>query len=167
MKVGLQIVKGDATLPKFTTNDPAELRVIIHVCNNLNRWGKGFVVPLGDRYPAAKNIYLKSASQNGYHELGSITYCQIDPTLMVVNMVAQKGISKDPLTGEMPIRYPALIECLRKIRQIFNDEFKGKTVSIHMPKIGCGLAGGDWDVVSEIINAELVVHGYSCVVYVL
>lgn len=162
----LELVKGDATLPKFTTTDTLnETRIIIHICNDINRWGKGFVVPLGDRYPSAKSIYHSSASQSGYQELGSISKSNINPSLTVINMVAQRGISKDRDTGEPPIRYYALRQCLQKIRELVALEFTTRTVSFHMPRIGCGLAGGDWNIVSKIITEELVVHGFQCVVY--
>jgi hypothetical protein len=162
----LEIIKGDATLPKFTTTDTLnETRIIIHICNDINRWGKGFVLPLGDRYPSAKAIYHKSASQAGYHELGSISHSTINPSLAVINMVAQRGISKDRITGEPPIRYDALRQCLQKIRELVTLDFPTRTISFHMPRIGCGLAGGEWTIVSEIITAELVTYGFQCVVY--
>jgi hypothetical protein len=163
MQGGLEIIKGDATMPRHVTADPNELRVILHICNDINRWGKGFVVPLGDRYPAAKDIYLKSASPSGYHQLGSITHAQIVPTLLVVNMVAQHGIMRDKVTGEPPIRYAELRKCLARVRELLDGK---QPVSLHMPKIGCGLAGGDWNVVSDIINSELVAFGHACTVYV-
>lgn len=166
MEKKLQIVIGDATLPEFTTPDKSDVRIIIHICNDINRWGKGFVLPLGDRYPAARLTYLKSAAQTGYHELGSITHCPIDPTLSVINMVAQRGITKDPKSKEPPIRYPELIRCLQKVRSLLASDYADRKVSIHMPKIGCGLAGGDWNVVSEIIDSELVAHGLDCTVYI-
>ncbi len=162
----LETIKGDATLPKFTTADTLnETRIIIHICNDINRWGKGFVLPLGDRYPSAKTAYHNYASQAGYQELGSISYSTINPSLTVINMVAQRGISKDRTTGEPPIRYDALRQCLQKIRELVASGFPTRTVSFHMPRIGCGLAGGDWNTVSKIITEELVAYGFQCVVY--
>ena len=70
--------------------------------------------------------------------------------LFVVNCYTQfmyginhtDGISK-------PLDYEALTLCMRKINHIF----KGKHIGL--PKIGCGLAGGDWNGVKEIIKNEL------------
>ena len=33
-----------------------------------------------------------------------------------------------------------------------------------MPRIGCGLAGGDWEVVSKIVEEELVLPGLAVMV---
>jgi hypothetical protein len=42
----------------------------------------------------------------------------------------------------------------------------GVVPSIHMPRIGCGLGGGDWSVVEEAILATLVdIYGLSVTVY--
>lgn len=48
-----------------------------------------------------------------------------------------------------PVDYEAITLCMRKM----NHEFKGKHIGL--PKISCGLAGGDWSKVSEIIKKEL------------
>jgi len=45
--------------------------------------------------------------------------------------------------------YDALRMCMRKI----NHEFPGRKIGL--PKIGCGLAGGDWNIVQGIIEDEL------------
>jgi O-acetyl-ADP-ribose deacetylase (regulator of RNase III) len=48
-----------------------------------------------------------------------------------------------------PLDYEALALCLRKI----NHSFKGLRVGL--PKIGCGLAGGNWGKVKSLIQSEL------------
>jgi hypothetical protein len=37
--------------------------------------------------------------------------------------------------------------------------------SVHMPRIGCGLAGGDWEVVRQVVEEELVRAGVPVTVY--
>jgi len=37
--------------------------------------------------------------------------------------------------------------------------------SVHMPRIGCGLAGGDWNVVESIINRTLTLRDVDVTVY--
>lgn len=155
----LSYVMGDATLPPLT--DPKELRVIAHVCNTVNKWGKGFVVPLGQRYPGARTAYLKAASQAGKHLLGSVTWHLEDKTLLIVNMVAQEGIKG---RGGPLIRYDALAECLKRTVQLIQEK-AAPYVSVHMPRIGCGLGGGDWKTVEAIIKRELCPHVSRCVVY--
>lgn len=47
------------------------------------------------------------------------------------------------------VDYSALALCMSKL----NQEFSG--MSIALPRIGCGLGNGDWEVVREIYEAEL------------
>jgi len=70
--------------------------------------------------------------------------------LYVVNAYTQywHGRNKPNDVG-IPLDYDALRLCMRKI----NHNFKG--LHIGLPKIGCGLAGGDWEIVSKIIEKEL------------
>lgn len=61
--------------------------------------------------------------------------------LVVVNMYTQFMYGKNHQDGvEKPLDYEALTLCLRKMNHIF----KGKHIGL--PKIGCGLAGGVWDI---------------------
>lgn len=50
---------------------------------------------------------------------------------------------------QTPVDYDAITMCMRKINHIF----KGKHIGL--PKIGAGLAGGDWNIIENIIRAEL------------
>lgn len=38
-------------------------------------------------------------------------------------------------------------------------------VSVHMPIIGCGLAGGSWDQIEPILSHELSTFGVKTIVY--
>lgn len=48
----IDYVHGDATLPTEGA------RVLAHICNDVGRWGKGFVVLVGKAYPMARAEYL-------------------------------------------------------------------------------------------------------------
>lgn len=73
-------------------------------------------------------------------------------------MIGQHGIYNQGATP--PIRYQALRECLGRVRAFAQAE----KASIQMPRFGCGLAGGEWGVVSQIIEDELVQHRCSVTV---
>ena len=80
-------------------------------------------------------------------------------SIWVANMIAQDGIySKN---GVPPIRYTALRVCLEKL--VIKAEEMG--ASIHCPRIGCGLAGGKWRFIEEIINDTLVKNNIAVSVY--
>ncbi len=59
------------------------------------------------------------------------------------------------------LRYSALQSGLRLIA----NKAKEIGASIHMPRIGTGAAGGDWGVIQEIIEDELVRLGIVVIVY--
>jgi hypothetical protein len=74
-------------------------------------------------------------------------------------MVAQRGIK----TGSQgpPIRYPAVDACLAKV----GDAALALGASVHMPRIGCGLAGGKWEEIEPLIAKNLTARGVEVTVY--
>lgn len=156
-------LKGDATSPEnFLKNTSIastkpQLHVVMHVCNDANYWGKGFVLALSDRWPALKQIYHANSK-----ELGTGLLVKIDNGLIVYNMIAQHGIRN--VVNIPPIRYEALQSCLDYLLSYLKlcNDFE---VRIHAPRIGCGLAGGKWSVVEGLIQRTLVDNGYGVYVY--
>lgn len=167
--------KGDATRPVVTNGYP----VIVHICNDVGGWGKGFVLAVEKRFPWAKNAYKgwykESAGErtltfpefgskgdrvirvyeSGNFELGEWQLVQSD-SIAIANLIAQQGINwRDNVP---PIRYKALRKTLAELAESLNGD-----VSIHMPRIGCGLAGGNWEHVESIIEETL--KGFDVNVY--
>ena len=145
----IQIIKGDATEP---IKKPA---IIAHICNTAGRWGRGFVVPLGEKYPMAKSAYLSLPE----YTLGKIQVINCGNDIVVVNMIAQYGIF--PMNGIPPIRYDAVRQCLIKVHNKALLECR----SVHMPKIGSGLAGGDWKTIYKIIQDIFDTFGVDVYIY--
>lgn len=149
-------LKGDATQPKI--KDKNEIRLILHICNDIGKWGKGFVLALSRKWNNPKDSYLNSEKK-----LGTISCCWVkdkisDTSIGVINMIAQHGIKSK--YNNTPIRYDALEECLKVISTItipyLIDYYKVKIdVSVHMPRIGCGLAGGEWSKISVLLEKYL------------
>jgi O-acetyl-ADP-ribose deacetylase (regulator of RNase III) len=75
-------------------------------------------------------------------------------------MIAQRDIRPDK-DGLPPIRYAFVSECLERVRQFA----KRQNASVHMPRIGCGLAGGQWTEIEEIVNDNLIAHEIETTVY--
>lgn len=160
-------VRGDviATVTTVTTTtttilplvDVPDLNIVMHICNDANFWGRGFVVALSNKWPALKEIYHSNSKV-----LGSGLLVKIDNSLIVYNMVAQHGIKT--VNSVPPIRYDALEQSLQYLLSYLKlcTEFK---VKIHAPRIGCGLAGGKWSIVEDIIQRTLVDHGYQVYIY--
>lgn len=149
-------VHGDATQPVGEGN-----KLICHIVNNIGAWGRGFVLSLSKRYSAPEDYYRRWATGECVTPfcLGQIQLVEISTTLYVANMLAQDGIrSKDNPT---PIRYGALNQCLERV-QVFCAIYN---CSVHMPRIGTGLGGGDWSEIEPIINECLTHYGIPVTVY--
>lgn len=78
----------------------------------------------------------------------------------MANLIGQHKINKDE-NGNAPIRYEAILEGLEKVRQFVID----KNATVHMPRIGCGLAGGTWDKIEPLINKSLLENEIETYVY--
>lgn len=141
----IQNIKGDATAPV----SGYDYVVIMHCCNDINRWGKGFVVPLGEKYPEAKKSFLLDRNP----PLGKVSFIRSD-NVIIANIIGQHKIWK--IDGVPPIRYEALEEGFKHVqRAVSKIQASGKTVAVQFPLIGCGLAGGTWDVVSNLIESNI------------
>lgn len=160
--MSINYVKGDATNP---IGD--DTKIIVHICNDIGGWGKGFVVAISKRWKEPEKEYRKWFKEKECQEthknfgLGNVQFVQVSEKLWVANMIAQKGIRKKQNTGEPPIRYEAVKEGLQKVKQFAIE----KKASIHMPRIGCGLAGGEWEKIESIIQEELVDNNIIVVIY--
>ncbi|MFI6560631.1 Appr-1-p processing protein [Streptomyces sp. NPDC050534] len=149
-------IRGDATTPSVKG-----VKVIAHVCNDLGGWGKGFVLALSRRWPepeAAYRAWHRGRAANDFG-LGAAQFIQVEPYVWVANMIGQRGTR----TGSkgVPVRYEAIDAALAKLA----DKALELGASVHMPRIGCGLAGGRWSRVEPLITERLVRRGVKVTVY--
>lgn len=97
----IQYLKGDATNPIGDDH-----RVIVHVCNDLGKWGKGFVLAISKHWPKPEQVYKDSFKQEPKPLLGDVQFVQVDESLTVVNIIGQHGVrSPRSKTALAPIRY--------------------------------------------------------------
>ncbi len=141
-------IKGDATRP---VGDG--LKMIVHICNDVGAWGAGFVLALSRQWAAPEICYRNwkrgIVDTNVPFELGQIQNVRVERDIWVCNLIGQHGLMFDGETP--PIRYDAVRIGLRRL----NGDALALGASIHMPRIGCGLAGGTWDRIEPIIQQEL------------
>jgi len=132
-------VTGDATYPIGDGN-----KLLVHIVNNKNEWelGLGFVLALSKKWSAPEFAYRMKKK----HDLGEVQFVRVTDKIIVANMVAQHGVKKS--ASDKPIRYDALRRCLVNV----NDMAIQTNSSIHGPRFGAGLAGGDWMEIEKIIN---------------
>ncbi|MEU4427958.1 macro domain-containing protein [Actinoplanes sp. NPDC024001] len=155
--VPLQIIKGDATSPQA-----AGPKIIAHVSNDIGGWGKGFVIALSRRWPEPERAFRQWHRERAGNDfgLGATQLVPVAADLWVANMVGQRGIRTARSTG-VPIRYPALERCLHALA----GHAVRLKASVHMPRIGCGLAGGKWERVEPLIVTALCARDIPTVVY--
>lgn len=158
---GYREVNGNLiTLAKQGTFD-----TIIQGCNCFCTMNKGFAQLMKINFSADKLPLEHSSLSGDINKLGQIDYenIQITPslsnientTLTIVNAYTQYYWGED----RRHFDYDAFTLCLKKINYIF----RGKNIGL--PKIGTGLAGGNWDVIKEIIQLELKDCNVTVVIY--
>jgi len=150
-KVKIQYLIGDATEPEG--EGP---KIIAHICNDEKKWGAGFVLALSEKWKKPEIVYLGNDL-----ELGDVQFIHVDRAMWIANMVAQKGVKTK--SNKVPIVYSALTEALDKVADFAIEE----GASVHGPRFGAGLAGGDWNKIEYIINDTLIRKGVPVFIYTL
>lgn len=176
----INYIEGDLFEYIKADQEPSPI-IIPHVVNNKGSWGSGFVVPLGQHFPASKDAYLEwhqylsngkshkttyknfSTSQlaplsdlnNG---LGDTQIIKINNKIYVANMMAQV------LGTDRPLYYNHLARCMdsvaKQARQL-------AAVRIVCPSFGSNRAKGDWRFITELITDCWIKIGIPVTVFYL
>jgi O-acetyl-ADP-ribose deacetylase (regulator of RNase III) len=154
----------------------AKFDVIAHGCNCHSNMGAGIAPQMARAFGADKFEMERWGStieklgcidfetfvlgENAIWSLDDADNKKNEPELSVVNAYTQFNYGRNHADGTAkPLDYEALTLCMRKINKVF----KGKHIGL--PKIGAGLAGGDWEVIKKIIQTELLDCKVTVVVY--
>ena len=116
--------------------------LIVHGCNCFNEMGKGFAGQIKYNYPAAYEADCKTEAGD-QNKLGTCSVAIIDDSLIVINAYTQFKYK-----GRHNIDYDAVRDVFRTIAEIYPEE------KIGIPKIGTGMAGGNWSIIRRIIDEE-------------
>lgn len=155
--MSINYVKGDATSSQTDGN-----AVIAHVCNDLGKWGRGFVLAISKKWKEPERQYKAWFGGQAKPGLGEVQFIEVSKTTTVANIIGQHGIrSPKNKTAPAPIRYDAVSDGLARVA----DFALSKSASVHMPRIGCGLAGGTWEEIEPIIKECLTSKGIEVFVY--
>lgn len=143
----IHYIIGDATDPRGFGN-----KLIIHVCNNKGAWGGGFTGSLSHKWKQPEYYYRRKRR----HILGDVQFVQVKDenrhNIIVANMIAQVLGDK---TG-VNLRYVSLYKCLIAV----NEYAIKHNCTIHAPRFGAGLGGGDWNLIEQKINRAIDVPIY-------
>jgi len=153
----LVVIKGDATSPVMASED--ERVIVPHVTNDEGGWGAGFVVALSRKWSEPEAAY-RSDFQIGRARGGEMTLVKVPVKgLMIANMTAQHSYKSDK--NPRPLNYLWLAKCMDKVA----TEAVNLGASIHCPKFGSDLAGGDWDFIMLMIQDIWLARGINVTVY--
>ncbi|MDA3854977.1 MAG: macro domain-containing protein [Candidatus Woesearchaeota archaeon] len=131
--------------------------VIAHGCNCFCTMGAGIAKDIRKNFKEAYSADLQT-SRSDYLKMGNYSK-GYKSDLWVINAYIQYYYGQNSPGCNQSLDYEALTVCLRKI----NQEFFGQHIGL--PQIGCGLAGGDWNKVKEIIQKELINCNVTVVIY--
>lgn len=173
----IQYLTGDAT--RGLAED--ESGVLVHICNDIGAWGSGFVLAVSARWPEPEERYRAWSRESrrrraqfeigpgeirsGQMGLGEVQFVKVsaedEPLVVVANVVGQAGVRG---SGDgPPIRYEAVRAGLDRVA-----EFCAKRgIGVVMPRIGAGLAGGEWSRIEAIVRETLCERGIGVRVYTL
>lgn len=106
----------------------------------------GVAGQIAKKWPRVREAYIDKFNKTGWN-LGDIQICFATDDLelpLIVNVATQTKFGYD---GKQYANYEAIRTGLDKVFK-YADEHNMK---VGMPKIGCGLAGGKWEIVFSII----------------
>lgn len=153
----IQYLKGDATAPTLPGN-----KIIAHICNDAGRWGKGIVLTISKRWKEPEASFRSWFASGENFELGKVQFVQVSTDTWVANIIGQHNVaSKKNMNMVPPVRYEAIAAGLRAV----GDFALAHNATVHMPRIGCGLAGGTWDRVEPLIQESLSDNDVAAYVY--
>jgi len=131
-----------------------------HVCNNIDLFGAGFAGQTADHYPNVKSNYHLLGKTFLKNNLGHAQILKVKEDskyrhkLYFVNMIAQNGIRNN--SNNRPLNYAALVRSMVLLSSFIQNNTgfanKSENIEIHAPKFGSGLAGGNWNFISDLIE---------------
>ncbi len=127
----------------------SEANIIAHGVNCVGGFGAGIAGQIAKKHPIVKKEYLSKFYSDDW-KLGEVQYVEIEYSgVDVVKFIANCSTQIDyKPKGILHCDYEALETCMNNLKcTCLNNNY-----TLAMPKIGCGLAGGNWELVSRIIE---------------
>ena len=137
---------------------------ICHQVNCQGVMGSGIARQIRDRFPIVyqtyMNRYMKWCWDKSEKLLGTIDVVYVrEPNMLVINMYSQ---DKYGYNGKRYTSYDAFADALHAIKREVREGY-----TIGFPKnIGCGLGGGNWKIISTMIE-EILGNDYDVYIYEL
>lgn len=133
--------------------------MIVHGCNAKGAMGSGVAKAIRKKWPGAYDAYRAQFEDKGL-DLGDVIFTDVANGKVIANAITQETHGRSQ--NRRYVSYDAVCDCMIRIREKA-DKLGVSTVA--MPRIGAGLANGNWEIIRRIIECELVENGVGVVVY--
>lgn len=141
----IHYVKGDL----IKAFERGEVTMIAHGCNCHKCMGGGIAYALAKVFP----VIRESDTRLRYtpeERLGRVVKIKVAPNKYILNCYTQLGYGEG-----LQLNYKALKRCMQAIWQHIKTNPYMQDVVFGIPKIGAGLAGGNWKRIERIINKAI------------
>lgn len=137
-----------------------DIQIICHQVNTLGVMGAGIAKSIAATYPGCLDGYKQFCKEVPASEILGQVYFYEAGDKVIANIFGQKTIGRKGLHTN----YDALRAGLTRVYEYAKKA--NKNVGIPF-KIGCGLAGGDWNIVNQMINDIFSGNDVTCYIYSL
>lgn len=140
--------------------------VIAHGCNCFATFGAGIALTIGKEFPEAKkaDLDLDKTLPIGNIRLGKFSKAEVNVSGdvgLIYNLYTQLNPGKD-------FRLKALKKSLLLMKDDIEMNFgvkEAQNLRIGFPLIGCGIAGGNWDIVRDEIKKIFINYKYVTAIH--
>ena len=126
---------------------------IMHQVNCRRAFGSGFAQQIAEAFPEARRHYRQHASQRMF---GRYLISDVAKNVHIVHIFGQMDYGNSRETGKRYTDYRALYKALsgfaNHLRNVLRNSNPAEHCLIYPQYMSCGLAGGNPQVVSQIIN---------------
>ena len=157
------------TNPKFINGDILSKNITGHeliICQQVNCkgvMGAGLAKQIRGQFPLLYEKYKRKCqtAKNTNELLGEVQFYfaygdQPGKNFVIANIFGQDGYGRDKCYTD----YNAVRKGLKEVRKVATPLPARTLTTVRIPYgMGCGLAGGRWEMVCQIINEELVAYG--------
>ncbi|MEM2159593.1 MAG: macro domain-containing protein [Candidatus Nitrosotenuis sp.] len=127
----------------------AESGIIVHGCNAQGKMESGIAAYIRATYPAAYHEYNKAYENQKGLTVGTVVFAEVKPDLWIANAITQEFYGRDK--NRVYVDYSAINKCFATVAELA----RRTKLDVHFPKIGAGLANGDWNIIANRIEDEL------------
>ncbi|NMC58330.1 MAG: phosphatase [Candidatus Methanofastidiosa archaeon] len=123
--------------------------MIVHGCNCFCTMGSGIAKEIRQEFPGAYAADCKTI-KGDRNKLGAFTYYDVvgdEVAFRIINAYTQYNYGREE--NVIYVDYNAVTNVFKKLNDLY------PRYRIGLPKIGAGLAGGDWDKIKNIISETL------------